>query len=99
MSGAISKILDPIGDAIGGLFGDKKDDSKPADTPAPAAEPAVSVEPKNEKIEARADEFATREQALGQRASTAGAQRSENDADLLGYVTPKKRSASRAILG
>jgi hypothetical protein len=92
MSGAISKILDPVIAAFGGIFGggDKKKEA-----PAPAEAPAA-LEP---KIEARADDFANREQTLGQRASTAGAQRSDNYADLLGYVMPKKRSASRAILG
>ena len=96
MSGLVTKILDPISAIFGG-----KDKNEPASTPAPApAEvPAASVEPTNPKIEDRADDFAAREQTLGQRASTAGATRSENDADLLGFVAPKKRSASRAILG
>lgn len=45
-------------------------------------------------------QFATRAQIGDTRAAAAGAQRSGNDADLLGYTsTTKKRSASRQILG
>lgn len=46
-------------------------------------------------------QFATRDQVASTRAAAAGAQRSDNEADLLGYTTTpvKKRSASRMLLG
>lgn len=70
-------------------------DSKPAPTP----EPAKPAGPANPKIEARATDFETREASVNQRATNAGATRSDNDADVLGYALPRKRSAGRAILG
>jgi hypothetical protein len=72
--------------AIGGLFGGGGD--KPAPAPVIAA-----------KAEERTADFALREQSLGQRAAGAGATRTGNDADLLGYTLPRRRSAGRAILG
>ena len=75
--------------AIGKILGGG--DSKDAPAPAPA--------PVDKKVEERAGDFAAREQSLGQKAAAAGAQRSDNDADLLGYTLPKKRSAGREILG
>ena len=72
--------------AIGGLFGGGE--SKPAPTPAPQV-----------KAEARTEDFALREQSIGQRAAGAGATRTDNEADLLGYTLPRRRSAGRAILG
>lgn len=93
--------------AIDKIFGGN--DSPPpapasaAPAPAPAAAPAAEKETpagsKNADIEARAEDFATREGSLNQRAASAGAVRSGNDADVLGYVMPRKRSAGRAILG
>ena len=82
--GILRKIIDPAGLFSGG--GGKKD--KPADA-APA----------NAAIEARGTDFAVRERSAEQRADFAGASRSDNEADLLGYVLPKKRSAGREILG
>lgn len=79
--------------AIDKLFGGG--DSKPAPTP----EPKKADGPANPKIEARATDFETREQVANQRAANAGATRSDNDADVLGYALPRKRSAGRAILG
>lgn len=57
--------------------------------------------PFDSDVAERADsQFVTRGQDLQSKALAAGAQRSDNQADLLGYVTPaKRRSASRAILG
>lgn len=82
--GLIGKIVDPLGILSAG--GDKpKKDSEAA--------------PANPAIEARGTDFAARERTIDQRASAAGATRSDNDADLLGYVLPKKRSAGREILG
>lgn len=74
--------------AVGKLFGGGE--SQPA--PAPAA-------PKAPEVEARAPELAVREQVMGQRAANAGAVRSGNEADVLGYSLPRKRSAGREILG
>lgn len=94
MSGALGKIVDPLGLFSGG---DKKAEAPAA---APESAPAAAAAgPTNERINARADDLATREQSLGQRAGAAGAMRSDNDADVLGYVLPRKRSAGRAILG
>ncbi len=86
MGASAMKILDPIGAMLHG--GDKKEADKPAE--APAAAPA---------IEARSPDFEVRKQDIGQRAASAGAARSENDADLLGYTPPRKRNVSREILG
>lgn len=74
------------------------DDKKPEPAPATAAATELAG-PQNKDVEARAADFATREQVVGQRAAAAGATRSDNDADLLGYVTPKRRAASRLLLG
>lgn len=76
--------------SIGKIFGGG--DRAPDPVPPPPA-------PRNEAIEARGTDFATRERSLDQRASAAGAQRSDNDADVLGYALPRKRSAGREILG
>lgn len=43
------------------------------------------------------EQFATREQAVQRAAVAVGAQRSESDADLLGYTAPKRRSARRTL--
>lgn len=60
----------------------------------------VSVGPRNPEIERRAtQDFKTREDAIQRAAIAAGATRSENDADLLGYTPVKRRSASRSLLG
>ena len=86
--------------AISQIFGGDESPA-PAPAPAPAPEPAkpAPAEPTNADINARAKDFETRGQVLDQRASAAGATRSDNDADVLGYVLPRKRSAGRAILG
>lgn len=66
----------------------------------PGATPAASeLAPKNARIEGRTEQFATRKQALGNRAAAAGVTRSDNDADVLGYTVPRRRSAAREILG
>lgn len=62
----------------------------------PEAQPAA---PRTKEVEIRANEFDSREQLLGQRATAAGATRSDNEADLLGFSVPKKKSAARSILG
>ncbi len=73
--------------AIGDLFGGG---DKPAPQPAPVA---------SANSTARTEDFALREQSLAQRAAGAGATRTDNDADLLGYALPRRHSAGRAILG
>lgn len=74
-------------------------DVKPGEPDATPGSAASELAPKNERIEGRAAQFETRKQALGQRAAAAGATRSDNDADVLGYAAPRRRSAARAILG
>lgn len=74
-----------------GLFGGKKKDG--GDAPPPAATPTP------EAMAQKTEAIAQREQAMGQRAAAAGAMRSENEADLLGYTPAKRRSAARTILG
>jgi hypothetical protein len=76
---------------VGGIFGggDKPQAAQPAPAPAPVPSPPAE----------RSKDFDLREQSLGQRASAAGAVRSDNEADLLGYTPPRKRSVSREILG
>ncbi len=100
---SMSTVIDPLG-----IFGieDKKDvptesEATPAAPEAKVvpAEPVATVGPTNPDVEARADDFKTREENINQRASAAGATRSGNDADVLGYSLPRKRSAGRAILG
>ena len=82
------RILSPISEDGGrSLQAEAAKASSPDDGPA------------NSKIEARTDDFKAREQVVGQRVAAAGATRSDNDADLLGYVRPKSPAASRSILG
>lgn len=70
------------------------------DAPAPAPLPERGAEPSAPKIKERAaTEFATRESMVQRRAVAAGAQRSDNEADLLGYSPTKRKAASRALLG
>jgi hypothetical protein len=88
------KLIGGASSIIGGLSGDK-----PEAPAKPEGELAKPGGPKNEEIEARSSELKTREQALGKRAAAAGATRSDNDADVLGFSGPKRRAASRSILG
>lgn len=85
--------------AVRSIFGGSE--GAPAQAAEAIAPEAAAPEagPANQAIEARTGDVALREQSLGQRAAAAGATRSGNDADLLGYVLPKKRTASRTILG
>lgn len=64
---------------------------------APAKSAAATVD--ENKPDPAANTFAVRESMNVQRAAAAGAKKTANDVDLLGYVAPKKRSAARAILG
>lgn len=62
-------------------------DGKPDDSPG------------DERIESRTRDFAVRQQSMSRSARAAGVTRSDNQADLLGYVTPRRRSESRRMLG
>ena len=99
MTSAIGKVLDPIGAMTThkAAYDGAKEADKAADAPAAAA-PAAAASASASALGNSAD-AAEREQSDGQRASAAGPQRSDNEADVLGYARPKKRSASRAILG
>lgn len=68
---------------------------------APVSQAAVDLTPEKtmDPVGATKNSFATRQQQVQQRASGAGAVRSTNDADMLGFATPKKRGASRTLLG
>ena len=68
---------------------------------APNAPGAAAAElgPSNARIENRARAFETRAQAITQQARAAGATRTDNDADLLGFTVPKRKGAARAVLG
>lgn len=67
---------------------------------APAPLPERGAEPSDPKIKERVTtEFATRDAIVKRQAVAAGAQRSENEADLLGYSPPKRKTASRMLLG
>lgn len=84
-------------------FGRKlEDDIAPDLKPGePGGEGAAAAElaPKNERIENRAQAFETRAQKMGAQARAAGATRTDNEADLLGFTVPKRKGAARAILG
>lgn len=84
--------VDPIVDkAAENVFGNDKAASGYAKTAVPAAG----------TIAERASSLSLREEAVRQEARGAGAMRSDNDADLLGYLgtSPKRRAASRLLLG
>lgn len=73
---------------------------KAPEMPQPAPVPERAAEPSDPKIKERVTtEFATREASVQRQAVAAGAQRSENEADLLGYSPPKRKTASRMLLG
>lgn len=82
------KILKPVADIF------------KSDNPGGAKDVPTRGGPADPEIEKRVTEqFATRKQAIGAAAVAAGAQRSDNEADLLGYTAPKRRAASRTLLG
>jgi hypothetical protein len=83
------KVIDRIGDV--------KNAFKPGERPGPDGVTPVAGD---QKVQARASsQFATRESEMQRQAAAAGAVRSENDADLLGFTTTKKKSAARQTLG
>lgn len=74
---------------------DLSPDVKPG-VPAGPAAPASGTP----RIVARGRDFETRAQVLGEQARSAGATRTENEADLLGFVLPRRRvGQARALLG
>lgn len=95
MSKKVAQIISPIpiiGDVTKSLFKQPK-------MPDPGELPQRGA-PADPAIQKRASEqMATREQTLQRQAGAAGALRSENDADVLGFSGAKKRAASRTLLG
>jgi hypothetical protein len=80
-------------------IGNVKNAFKPGEQPDADGLP-TRAGPSDPSIEKRATtDFATRDQQMQRQAAAAGATRSENDADLLGYTGPKKKSAARQTLG
>lgn len=77
------------------LENDIAPDVKP-DAPAGPAAPASGTP----RIVARAQDFETRAQVLGEQARAAGAARLDNEADLLGFALPRRRAGqARQLLG
>lgn len=64
------------------------------DPPSPSAGTGAGQTSREEAIQ-----FKTRKQNLERSASAAGARRSDNDADLLGFTTPARKGAARKVLG
>lgn len=97
MSKVAAMVIDPISSLIGAGV---KSVSKGIHSKTPDAAQGLPTRggPADPEIAKRVTEqFATREQAVQRAAVAAGAQRSESDADLLGYTTPKRRSARRTL--
>lgn len=93
---AASSVLSGVTKEAVGLITPKMPEAQPD---APVA-PAANLGPQNTDIQARAVDFATLSQQTSQRASAAGAVRSDNQADLLGLQpVAKRRAASRTLLG
>lgn len=99
MSNSGIPVVEEIGRFGGKILKPVVDVFKPGD-PGGSKDLPTRGGPADPEIEKRVTEqFATRKQAIGAAAVAAGAQRSENEADLLGYTTPKRRAASRTLLG
>lgn len=104
MSKLAANVADPLHLQPAGL---RKAESDPLNlysafdkpkTPDAAAVPSKG--PSDAAVAQRAGvQMATRGDELQRQAQAAGATRSDNDADLLGYNTPKKKAASRMLLG
>lgn len=70
-------------------------------TAAPAASAALAVAPGDAGVTPAGmkGDLATRASVLGRRVSGAQVARPGNEADELGYIAPKKRTAARTLLG
>lgn len=88
MGHVIKAILSPVTNLVSG--GSK---------PSPAAVPSYTTAG-GDTVANRSQDVGTRENLLQQQASAAGAERTDNQADLLGNVRPpKKRAAAQALMG
>ena len=76
-----------------------RNDIAPDLKPRVPGDAAGELAPRDERIVNRAQAFETRAQAITQQARAAGATRTDNDADLLGFTVPKRKGAARAVLG
>jgi hypothetical protein len=99
MTSLVSKGADTIFPGAGTVGKKAGDEITEELLPGAPGAPSSAASPLDSRVENRTEEFAVREQLLGRRASAAGVQRSSNDADLLGYVTPRPRGAARRSLG
>jgi hypothetical protein len=92
MGSVVKAIFSPVKALAGavGLGGDK-----------PRAQPLPSfVTAGGDIMKNRPQDVETRANQLKQQATAAGAERTDNEADLLGNVRPaKKRSAAQSLLG
>lgn len=93
--------MSAVGNLVSGIFGGgKKKDEAPAPAPVPVAASAAELAPAaDQNVPSRTDDILTRSQSTGTRAAGASITQSDNEADLLGYSTPKKKRAARSILG
>lgn len=100
MTSAASKIADTVFPGAGSVGKKAGDEIAEELIPTPGGEDTpAELAPRSPRIEARTEEFETRAQKLGRQAAAGGATRSGNDADMLGYVTPKRKGAARRTLG
>ena len=96
MSKVAAMAIDPISSLIGaGVKSVSKGIHSKTSGVQPLPERGGPADP--EIAKRVTEQMATREAGLQRAAVAAGAQRSENDADLLGYTTPKRRSARRTL--
>lgn len=87
MGHVVKAILSPISNLVSG-------GSKPAPQPLPSYKNAGG------DIVNQTQDVGTRENKLKQQAAASGAERTDNQADLLGNVRPpKKRSAAQSLMG
>lgn len=99
ISKVVEKVLDPLDltkKALGGVFGGGDDG---AGEPASGADIVAGVASDPRIAERATKDFAAREAVIKSQARAAGVTRSGNEADLLGYTAPKRRTARRTLLG
>lgn len=92
-------LPDPLGIMKGSKESELFETQADQDQAAPLPKRGESGDPELQKR--ATEQFATREASVALQARAAGATRSDNDADLLGYAGPKKRSseARKRLLG